>query len=243
MLETAATARRMRPTSALDLQFLVAAVVICCSGSPSGQRKPPSWPPGPPSGRQAAAPDELSDDTAEAPRVAAAPSTPQWLTFYNTDLDPVRGQQNFSNLIYSRDLGQIDNASRDFGIEGMWSGPWGCEVNVSRVWGEPYCSGPTGLWKGGGGTANWTVGANWVVAQVKPRPHVRGIFLGDEPTLFGVTYADICALSLHLKRALLATGRRDVFVSLSLIFRCFSWVRACFLSFLLVFCTDKIGLK
>jgi hypothetical protein len=78
--------------------------------------------------------------------VAAAISTPQWLTFYNTDLlDPVRGQQkNLSNLIFSPDLGQIDNASRDFGMDGMWSGPWGCEVNVSRVWGEPYCSGPTG---------------------------------------------------------------------------------------------------
>ena len=82
----------------------------------------------------------LSDTTTEQPPRPAL-STPQWLTFYNTDLDPVRGQQNFSNLVYSPDLGQIDNASRDFGIEGMWSGPWGCQVNVSRVWGEPYCSG------------------------------------------------------------------------------------------------------
>ena len=106
-------------------------------------------------------------------RPAAAAPTPQWLTFYNTDLDPVRGQQNFSNLIYSRDLATIDNASREFGIDGMWSGPWGCEVNVSRVWGEPYCSGPTGLWKGWGGTAGWQVGADWVVTQVKTRPHVQ----------------------------------------------------------------------
>jgi hypothetical protein len=60
VLETAATARRMRPTSALDLQFLVAAVVICCSGSPSGQRKPPSWPPGPPSGRPTGPPGRRS---------------------------------------------------------------------------------------------------------------------------------------------------------------------------------------
>jgi hypothetical protein len=145
------------------------------------------------------------------------PSTPQWLTFYNTDLDPVRGQQNLSNLVYSPDLGQIDNASRDFGIDGMWSGPWGCEINVSRVWGEPYCNGPTGLWKGTpwkswGVTASWKVGATWVVEQVKSRPHIRGIFLGDEPTLFGVPYADICALSLHLKRGLLEIGRRDVFI-------------------------------
>jgi hypothetical protein len=144
-------------------------------------------------------------------------STPQWLTFYNTDLSPVRGQQNLSNLVNSPDLGQLDNASRDFGIDGMWSGPWGCEVNVSRVWGEPYCSGPTGLWKGTpykswGATASWEVGADWVVEQVKSRPHIRGIFLGDEPTLFGVSYADICALSLHLKRGLLATGRRDCFI-------------------------------
>jgi hypothetical protein len=158
----------------------------------------------------------LGDTTTEQPPRPAL-STPQWLTFYNTDLDPVRGQQNFSNLVYSPDLGQIDNASRDFGIEGMWSGPWGCEVNVSRVWGEPYCSGPTGLWKGTpwgpfGPTASWEVGADWVVEQVKSRPHVRGIFLGDEPTLFGVQYADICALSLHLKRGLLAAGRRDVFI-------------------------------
>eukprot|EP01043_Picozoa_sp_COSAG02_P034973 COSAG02_NODE_2476_length_8733_cov_9.786542_5_plen_669_part_00 len=138
-------------------------------------------------------------------------STPQWLTFYDTDLDPVRGQQNFSNLVFS-DLGTIDNASREFGIDGMWAGPWGCEVNVSRVWGEPYCSGPTGLWKGWGGTAGWQVGADWVVEQIKPRPHVRGVFLGDEPTNFGVTYSDICALSLYLKRALLAAGRRDVFI-------------------------------
>ena len=41
---------------------------------------------------------------------------------------------------------------------------------------------------------------------------VQGIFLGDEPELFGVTYADICALSLYLKKALLAAGRRDIFI-------------------------------
>ena len=145
--------------------------------------------------------------------IARAPQhTPSWLTFYNTDLDPVRGQQNFSNLIYDRDLAVIDNASRDFDIRGMWSGPWGCQVNVSKVFGEPYCSGPTGLWKGWGGTASWQVGVDWVVAQVKQRPHVVGLFLGDEPELFGVKGTDICALTLYLKQALLAAGRRDVFI-------------------------------
>ena len=51
-----------------------------------------------------------------------------------------------------------------------------------------------------------------MVEQVKARPHIRALFLGDEPTLYGVKYADICALTLHLKRGLLAAGRRDVFI-------------------------------
>lgn len=143
---------------------------------------------------------------------APAPHAPQWLTFYNTDLDAARGQQNFSNLVYDKSLDVLANASRDFGLAGLWSGPWGCEVNVSRVFGEPYCSGPTGLWKGWGGSAGWKVGADWVVAQVKARPHITGLFLGDEPEMWGVSYAELCELAAYLKAGLIAAGRRDVFI-------------------------------
>ena len=152
---------------------------------------------------------------APAGEIAAAPAASaglRWLTFYDTDLDPERGQQNLSNLVYDRDLSALDAAAKDHGLQGMWSSPWGCEVNRTRVFGEPYCSGPTGLWKGWGGSQQWTVGADWVVSQVVSRPHVAALFLGDEPEMWGVAYGELCQLAEYLKAALLRAGRRDVFV-------------------------------
>ena len=56
-------------------------------------------------------------------------STPQWLTLYDTDLDPVRGQQNFSNLVLS-DLRTIDDASRSL----LASRKWYLGAVLSRDW-------------------------------------------------------------------------------------------------------------
>ena len=60
--------------------------------------------------------------------------------------------------------------------------------------------------------ANWTAGADMVVAMVVPLPHIRGLFLGDEPEINGVPWTDMCKLSLYLKQALQNAGRPEVFL-------------------------------
>lgn len=75
------------------------------------------------------------------------------------------------------------------------------------MWNEPYCGGPTGL------NDHWEQGADFVVGLVKGRPHVAGVWLGDEPEVWGVGKSDVCALSLYLKKALIAANRSDVFLA------------------------------
>ena len=57
----------------------------------------------------------------------------------------------------------------------------------------------------------WEAGVAWVVDHVKQRPHVVGIFLGDEPEGLGVNYSQMCQLSGALKAGLVSAGRPDVF--------------------------------
>ena len=94
----------------------------------------------------------------------------------------------------------------------MWSFVSNCGPNISKVFGEPYCGGPTGLWKGGSG-ADWKVGVGWVVSQVVSRPWLAGLWLGDEPEILGVDYPSMCELSLYLKQSLIKAGRGDVFLT------------------------------
>lgn len=88
----------------------------------------------------------------------------------------------------------------------------GCTPNVTQVFGEPYCGGPVGLYMGPQGNA-WQIGADSWVAAIKDKPWVVGLWLGDEPEIAGVPYAQMCELALYLKTALIAVGRSDVFLT------------------------------
>ena len=95
----------------------------------------------------------------------------------------------------------------------MWSAVAQCEPNISKVFGEPYCGGPTGLFMGTAGGAEWKNGADGWVRTIKDKPWVTGLWLGDEPEILGVSYAQMCELSEYLKTALIAAGRSDVFLA------------------------------
>ena len=78
---------------------------------------------------------------------------------------------------------------------------------MNQIFREPYCAGlPAGL------ATNWSVGVEYVVSQLASRPHVAGVFLGDEPEIGGVPGEQMCELSLTLKRRLQQAGRGDVFL-------------------------------
>jgi hypothetical protein len=119
------------------------------------------------------------------------------------------GLQNFTNLAFGRDLHALDYAWGNHSIMGLWdfnAGTGGCVPNKTIVFGEPYCGGSTGL------QPTWKVGVQWVVDQVRSRPHIAGLYLGDEPEILGVAYSQICELSTFLKETLIAANRSDVFI-------------------------------
>ena len=84
---------------------------------------------------------------------------------------------------------------------------WTHTGSLSLLRSEPYCAGPIGL------NRNWTAGVAKAVAMVAPLPHIKGIFLGDEPEINGVPWSELCELTLHLKQALQNASRRDIFLS------------------------------
>ena len=53
------------------------------------------------------------------------------------------------------------------------------------------------------------------MSQVVARPWLVGLWLGDEPEILGVDYASMCELILYLKKALIASGRGEVFLTYS----------------------------
>jgi sialidase-1 len=145
-----------------------------------------------------------SDDADDVPR--ARQYVPRYMTVYDFDLDPQHGTQNITNLVSHHDLQTLDNASASHpGLKGMWmflggtsanhSGHYSggeCVPNVSQVFGEPYCAGPTGL------APFWQTGVQWVVTQVVSRKHIAGLWLGDEPELQGVSYVSATIVSSHI---------------------------------------------
>ena len=117
--------------------------------------------------------------------------------------------QNFTNLAFGGSLIGLDWAWGNTSTPGLWDFNGcvgGCIPNKTGVIGEPYCGGATGLMPG------WQVGVQWVVDQIKDRPHIAGLSLGDEPEIQGVPYAQMCELSEFLKKTLIAAGRKDVFI-------------------------------
>jgi hypothetical protein len=137
-----------------------------------------------------------------------------WSAIYDFDYQTNgTGTTNFTNLLWDANLTALGVACAKFpSNKAMWSPVASCAPNVSQVYGEPYCGGPTGLFMGPGGK-EWQVGADYWVAQIRDKMWVTGLWLGDEPEILGVPYAQICLLSTYLKTALIAAGRSDVFLA------------------------------
>ena len=101
-----------------------------------------------------------------------------------------------------------------------------------KVYGEPYCRSNTTR----GLVSNWSAAVDRYVAEIKSRPQIVGVFLGDEyataaaplqrfrrsltklllllcrPIIGGVPQREVCKLASYVKSALLAAGRAEVFV-------------------------------
>lgn len=143
----------------------------------------------------------------------AAGHVPKWSTIYGFDVETNgTGTTGFTNLLWDANLTALGEAVARFPTnKAMWSPVATCVPNKTKVYGEPYCGGATGLWRGPSGV-EWQVGADYWVAQVKDKPWVTGMWLGDEPEIAGVSYNDMCELILYLKTALIAEGRNDIFL-------------------------------
>ena len=63
-----------------------------------------------------------------------------------------------------------------------------------------------------GPTANYPTELEKIAALVAKRPHIAGVFLGDEGILLGVDENAFCTLANRTRATLTAAGRADVFV-------------------------------
>ena len=50
----------------------------------------------------------------------------------------------FRALCRDPDLGVLEQAARMFKLKAMWSCVSNCDPNATKIFGEPYCGGPTG---------------------------------------------------------------------------------------------------
>ena len=107
-------------------------------------------------------------------------NVPRWSTIYDFDVETNgTGTTGFTNLLWDANLLRLEAAVSKYPSQkAMWSGVATCEPNKTKVWGEPYCGGPTGLWKGRSGV-EWQIGADYWVSQVKDKQWVTGLWLGD----------------------------------------------------------------
>eukprot|EP01052_Picozoa_sp_SAG31_P003342 SAG31_NODE_127_length_23612_cov_39.709863_8_plen_199_part_00 len=99
-----------------------------------------------------------------SPLPHGAPNIPQWSTIYDFDVETNgTGTTDFTNLLWDANLTALGAACARFPTnKAMWSPVASCDPNKTKVYGEPYCGGPTGLWMGPGGK-EWQVGADsWV---------------------------------------------------------------------------------
>jgi hypothetical protein len=131
----------------------------------------------------------------------------RWMAWDDGEEDAAGQQASGANLFHSQNLSKLDQAHAMLKMRGLWAVKALCTPNVNQIFREPYCAGlPAGL------ATNWSVGVEYVVSQLASRPHVAGVFLGDEPEIGGVPGEQMCELSLVLKRRLQQAGRGDVFL-------------------------------
>ena len=139
----------------------------------------------------------------------------EWFSWYDVTNDQP------GNLAMSTNLTVLDGYFNDSGKRALWDvGDGMCgqasycggtaSANDSTpcgdLWGEPFCGGAYGP------TADYLTEVDKVVAAVAGRPHVTGLFLGDEGMLLGVDVDSFCRLANATKAALAAAGRGDIFV-------------------------------
>ena len=137
----------------------------------------------------------------------------RYFTWYDVDT------KQPGNLAFSLNLTQLDEINAADGRRGLWDigdgmcgqSKWcgvGATANDStpcgQVWGEPFCGGSKGP------TKNYLSELDKIAALVAKRPHIAGIFLGDEGILLGINENDFCTLANRTKAALAAAGREDV---------------------------------
>jgi hypothetical protein len=151
-------------------------------------------------------------DSRSQHEILASVNKPRYFTWYDIDAD---NQTKYgANLVWDRNLTTLDKAFADYKVQGMWSITGRCDVGVNKVYGEPYCGGATGLVDPSCTNTStcWKVGAKWAVNQIVGRPHIIGMYLGDEPEIMGVPGEQMCSLALELKTLLIAAKRSDVFI-------------------------------
>lgn len=139
----------------------------------------------------------------------------RWFTWY--DFDPKQP----GNLATSTNLTLLDETFAATGRQGMWdigdgmcgqskfcddTGNASDPTPCGQVWGEPFCGGAKGV------TKNWKTEADKIVKHVVARPHIAGIFLGDEGILLGIDENDFCTLGNYTKAKLREAGRPEVFI-------------------------------
>ena len=145
----------------------------------------------------------------------AAQGALQYFTWYDYDANQP------GNLAFSLNLTELDAVHATNGRKGLWDiGDGMCgqthwcgtppsqndSTPCGKVWGEPFCGGPKGP------TKNYLAELDKIAALLATRPHIAGVFLGDEGILLGVDENAFCTLANRTKAALAAAGRADVFV-------------------------------
>lgn len=127
---------------------------------------------------------------------------PPLLVSFFTAFPPPDPGVPFGSGVGLRSLGDANLTALEVAVakfpsqKAMWSAVATCEPNATKVYGEPYCGGPTGLWMGvSRGGQEWKTGADSWVASIKDKKWVTGLWLGDEPEIMGVPYAQMCELS------------------------------------------------
>lgn len=151
----------------------------------------------------------------------------KWFTWYGDDAGGSGGPQP-GNLAFSRNLTQLDiyAANKSDGRKGLWDiGDGMCGETAwcgqpstandttpcGNVWGEPFCGGPKGP-RNGYRNISYPAELVKIANLVKARPHIAGLFLGDEGILLGINENEYCTLANRTRAALDAVGRKDVFV-------------------------------
>ena len=77
-----------------------------------------------------------------------------------------------------------------------------------KVYGEPYCRSNTTR----GLVSNWSAAVDRYVAEIKSRPQIVGVFLGDEMMCSKIPYSNYSAVASATRQWLRANGLTDTLI-------------------------------